>query len=88
MFEYGATQFGRPSGIHVSANDTLYVADSQSTEEINPGYEMGIYFGSAVNGSVEGFIGDIVTESVTEGPDGNLFSGLVANRGLQRYVRE
>ena len=82
------TQFGRPSGVHVSAGDTLYVADSQSTEEINPGYEMGIYFGSAVDGSVEGFIGDIVTESVTEAPDGNLFSGLVANRGLQRYVRE
>jgi hypothetical protein len=81
------TQFGRPSGIHVSAGGTLYVADSQSTDETNPGFEMGIYFGSAVDGTVEGFIGDTVTESVTEAPDGNLFSGLVANRGLQRYVR-
>jgi len=82
------TQFGRPSGIHVSPDDTLYVADSQSTEEINPGFEPGIYYGSALDGSVEGFIGDVVTESVVEGPDGNLFSGLVANRGLNRYVRD
>ena len=82
------TQFGRPSGIHVSADDTLYVADSQSTEEINPGFEMGIYFGSAVSGSVEGFIGDILTESVANTPEGNLFSGLVAGRGLQHFVRE
>jgi sugar lactone lactonase YvrE len=81
------TQFGRPSGIYVSADDTLYVADSQSTEENNPGYEMGIYYGSAVDGTVEGFIGDVVTESITEDPDGNLFSGLVANRGLNHYVR-
>ena len=74
------SQFGRPSGIHVSADDTLYVADSQSTEERNPGFDMGIYFGSAASGSVEGFIGDILTESVTNAPDGNLFSGLVAGR--------
>ena len=82
------TQFGRPSGLHVSADDTLYVADSQSTEEINPGFEMGIYYGSAVDGRVVGFIGDILTESVTNAPDGNLFSGLVAGRGLQHFVRE
>jgi len=92
------SQFGRPSGIHVSADNTLYVADSQSgtvgapppapTDEINPGYEMGIYYGSAVNGTVEGFIGNILTESVTAAPDGNLFSGLRAGRGLQHFVQE
>ncbi len=81
-------QFGRPSGIYISPDDTLYVADSQSTEEVNPGFEMGIYYGSAVDGSVRGFIGNIVTESITEDSDGNLFSGLVANRGLNRYVRD
>jgi sugar lactone lactonase YvrE len=82
------TQFGRPSGIYISPDDTLYVADSQSTEKVNPGFEMGIYYGSAVDGTVHGFIGDVVTESVTEDSDGNLFSGLVANRGLNRYVRD
>lgn len=82
------TQFGRPSGIFISPDDTLYVADSQSTEEVNPGFEMGIYYGSAVDGSVYGFIGDVLTESITEDSHGNLFSGLVANRGLNRYVRD
>jgi sugar lactone lactonase YvrE len=82
------TQFGRPSGLHVSANNTLYVADSQSTAEINPGFEMGIYFGSAIDGTVQGLIGDTLTESVAEAPDGNLFSGLVAGRGLQHFVRQ
>ena len=77
------TLYSTPSGLHVSADDTLYVADSQSTEEINPGFEMGIYYGSAVDGRVVGFIGDILTESVTNAPNGNLFSGLVA--GGARY---
>ena len=26
------TQFGRPSGIHIDKNDTIYVADSESTD--------------------------------------------------------
>lgn len=82
------TQFGRPSGLHVSADNTLYVADSQSTAEINPGFDIGIYFGSAIDGTVAGFIGDTLTESVTEAPDGSLFSGLVAGRGLQHFVKE
>jgi len=42
----------------------------------------------AADGNVQGFIGDILIESVTDAPDGNLFSGLVAGRGLQHFVRE
>ena len=82
------TQFGRPSGVYISANDRLFVADSQSVDGVNPDFEMGIYYGSAVDGSVEGYIGDILTESVTEDENGVLFSGLVANRGLIRYEPE
>lgn len=79
------TQFGRPSGVFISADDRLFVADSQSVDGVNPEFEMGIYYGSAVDGSIEGYIGDILTESVTEDANGVLFSGLVANRGLVRY---
>ena len=82
------SQFGRPSGVFISANDRLFVADSQSVDGVNPDFEMGIYYGSAVDGSVEGYIGDILTESVTEDANGVLFSGLVANRGLIRYEPE
>jgi len=81
-------QFGRPSGIYISADDRLFVADSQSVDGVNPNFEMGIYYGSAVNGSVTGHIGDIWTESVTENSDGDLFSGLVEHRGLVRYEAE
>jgi len=82
------TQFGRPSGVFISEDDRLFVADSQSVDGVNPVFEMGIYYGSAVDGRVEGFIGDILTESVTEDPNGVLYSGLVANRGLVRYEPE
>ena len=30
------TQFGRPSGIHIAADDTLYVSDNQSNDERHP----------------------------------------------------
>ena len=79
------TQFGRPSGIFISNDDQLFVADSQSEADINPGFEMGIYYGSAVDGTLEGYIGDILTESVVEDEDGNLFSGLVDGRDLVRF---
>ena len=79
-------QFGRPSGVTITADDTIYVA-SQNGEnsELNPGYETGIYIGSARDGSVTGFIGDIDTENAAEGPDGVIYSGLVIGRALRRY---
>jgi len=52
------TQFGRPSGLHIAADDTLYVSDNQSNDERNPGWPRGIYVGSAKDGSVRAFIPD------------------------------
>ena len=39
------TTFGRPSGVFVDANDTLYVADNQSNDARNPGGVRGIRVG-------------------------------------------
>ena len=39
-------QFGRPSGVYIDRNDVLYVADDQSDEKVNPGFERGIRIGS------------------------------------------
>lgn len=82
-------QFGRPSGVTITAADTIYVA-SQNGEnsELNPGYETGIYVGDARDGSVTGFIGGIDTENAAEGPDGIVYSGLVIDRTLRRYEPE
>ena len=35
----------RPSGLHVSADDTLYVSDQQSNEARHPGWARGIRVG-------------------------------------------
>jgi hypothetical protein len=66
-------QFGRPSGMYIDKNDTLYVADSESRDgrsntgqfglpqtgyAFNQGAERGIRIGSARNGQVKSFIPD------------------------------
>jgi DNA-binding beta-propeller fold protein YncE len=52
------TQFGRPSAVYVSKDDTLYVSDSQSNSKVNPGYPRGITVGNAKDGSLRAFIPD------------------------------
>ena len=63
--------FGRPSGVAILRDDTLIVADSESTNLIdgppqapegggrvlrNPGWQTGIRIGSAVDGSLRHFV--------------------------------
>lgn len=52
------TQFGRPSGLYIDAEDTLYVSDNQSNTARNPGWPRGIRIGSARDGTVYSFIPD------------------------------
>ena len=52
------TQFGRPSGIAIAADDTLYVSDNQSNATRNPSVARGIRIGDAVTGEVRAFIPD------------------------------
>ena len=58
-------QFGRPSSIAIDRNDTLYVVDTQTTNG-RPGFENGIYIGSAKDGKVTGFIPKIKPRSFWE----------------------
>lgn len=51
-------QFGRPSAVYVSRDDTLYASDSQSNSKVNAGMARGIYVGSARDGTVTAFIPD------------------------------
>ena len=91
------TQFGRPSGIFFDANDRIYVADSESDDVQNPGWEMGIRIGDAASGWVKEFIlyqwGD-PRETAGTGAEfaaadalGNIYAGEPRPRRLQKYVR-
>ena len=91
------TQFGRPSGIFFDENDQIYVADSESDDVQNPGWEMGIRIGDARTGWVNAFIlypwgdpRDVAgngAEFVAVDRDGNLYAGEPRPRRIQKYVR-
>ncbi len=91
------TQFGRPSGIFFDGNDQIYVADSESDNVQNPGWEMGIRIGDAESGWVNAFVlyqwGDPRdpagngAEFVAVDRDGNLYAGEPRPRKLQKYMR-
>jgi sugar lactone lactonase YvrE len=88
-------QFGRPSGIVITPDDRIYVADSESFDFHNPGWEKGIRIGSARDGSVEFFIRDIeptaISHSGAEGigvdSRGNIYGGVVRRRMLEKFAR-
>jgi DNA-binding beta-propeller fold protein YncE len=91
------TQFGRPSGIYFDEHDNIYVADSESDNVQNPGWEMGIRIGDAESGWVEYFVllpaGDPRIEKgngaefVAVDREGNMYGGEPSTRKLQKYVR-
>src|SRR3989454_4968648 len=87
-------QFGRPSGIAIARDDTIYVADSESWGPDEPGWKKGIRVGSARDGSVKLLIEDI--ESTTEehsgaegvGVDreGNVYGAVVRRMMLEKHT--
>lgn len=90
------TQFGRPSGIYFDSHDNIYVADSESDDVQNPGWEMGLRVGDAKAGWVRYFVrfpwGDpretrgSGAEFVAADDAGNLYAGEPFRRILQKYV--
>ena len=88
-------QFGRPSAIYIDANDTLYVADHQSSAKTNPGVRRGIRIGSARDGVVRTMIpGDgpepdkeHVPEGLAADAFGNLYGAEVDRKSVTRYLR-
>ena len=84
-------QFGRPSGVYIDGNDTLYVADHQSNAKTNPGFRKGITIGSAGDGKVTAFILDPDPEGSQEGvvadAQGDLYGSLTGGMALKKYVK-
>jgi len=88
-------QFGRPSGIFISKDDTLYAVDSQSDETTNPGVKRGIRIGSAKDGSAKYFIPDLSTdpkialaEGVCADARGNIYAAGVSSMALHKFVKQ
>jgi sugar lactone lactonase YvrE len=91
-------QFGRPSGISITKDDTIYVTDSESGPDTGahelPGIKKGIRIGSAKTGEVKTFIEDmestVADHSGAEGigvdADGNVYGAVVRRRMLERHT--
>src|SRR5229473_7803589 len=85
-------QFGRPSGIAIDKNDVIYVADSQSSEQLNPGFKQGIRIGSAKDGKVTAYIpenkdlGSLEATAFDE--SGNVYAGYTGAMNLRRFVKK
>jgi sugar lactone lactonase YvrE len=93
-------QFGRPSGLYIDHNDTLYVADSESRNPEgyghHPGWARGIRIGSAKTGKVTAFIPDTEAnpdKQATSGAEGIwvdrrgvIYGGQVLQKTVVRYI--
>jgi DNA-binding beta-propeller fold protein YncE len=89
-------EFGRTSGLAIDANDTIYTADSESTERVHPGWQRGIRIGSLKDGKVTLFIPPHATPNSTDGAMGegiaidalgNVYTAEAQLRGITKYVK-
>jgi len=91
-------QFGRPSGIEIDRNDTIYVTDSESSDKpgygYNPGVRRGIRIGSVKNGKVTSFIpdpdpkgGSSAGEGVAVDLQGNVYGAENGPKDVKKYVK-
>jgi len=93
-------QFGRPSGISITRDDVIYVADSESGPDSGAhelmGIRKGIRIGSAKDGSVTAFIEDMEptrpehsgAEGIGVDAAGNVYGAVVRRQMLERHVKK
>ena len=96
------SQFSRPSGVYVDANDVLYVTDSESIDKkgygYNPAFQRGMRVGSAKTGEVTAFIPDpdyphgnpdtSAGEGVWTDTNGVIYGAEVGPKAIIRYVKK
>jgi DNA-binding beta-propeller fold protein YncE len=84
-------QFGRPSGIFIDKKDMIYVSDSTSTEQINPGFKQGIRIGKVKEAKVAEFIPWLegnTLEAVAADDAGNVYGGFTNTMNFRRFVKK
>jgi sugar lactone lactonase YvrE len=91
------TQFGRPSGLYITRDDVLYVADSETGPDTGAGeltgWRKGIRVGSARDGKVTAFIEDMEplrpdhsgAEGLGVDSQGNVYGAVVRRRMLEKH---
>jgi sugar lactone lactonase YvrE len=96
------SQFSRPSGVYVDANDVLYATDSESTDKkgygYNPAFQRGMRIGSAKTGEVTAFIldpdyphgnpGTSAGEGVWADANGVIYGAEVGPKAVIRYLKK
>jgi DNA-binding beta-propeller fold protein YncE len=88
-------EFSRGSGIAIDANDTIYVADSESQPRVHPGWQRGIRIGSVKDGHVTMFIpphkaddaNGAMGEGIAVDAAGNIYTAEATLRGVTKYVK-
>ena len=74
-------QFGRPSGILITADDTIYVADVSDKQ--------GVTYGSTKDGVVKGIISGTLPESIALAADGSIYTGeTTTGHILRKFIRQ
>lgn len=89
-------QFGRPSGIFIDRNDTIYVTDNQSDAKTNAGGKRGVRIGSVNDGKVKIFIPGLggnpeslsAGEAVASDAAGNVYWVETNGRIIRKFVKK
>jgi DNA-binding beta-propeller fold protein YncE len=94
------TQFGRPSAIVITKDDTMYVADSEMGPDTGAGeitgWKKGIRIGSAKDGTVMAFIEDMEplrpehsgAEGIDVDAEGSVYGAVVRRRMLEKHFKK
>jgi sugar lactone lactonase YvrE len=91
-------QFSRPSGVYLTKDEMIYVADSESesVSRNHNGWKRGIRWGKLSDGKVLGFIpdptdparGTSAAEGVAVDAAGNIYGAEVGPKGIARYEKQ
>jgi DNA-binding beta-propeller fold protein YncE len=93
-------QFGRPSGIFITKDDTIYVTDSESGPDTGAHELMGIKKGIRIGSAKDGRVTTFIEDSESTAPDhsgaegvgvdafGNVYGAVVRRQMLERHVKK